>query len=63
MSGILPRMRLFPFVLVPVLTQVSLMAQEPAAKTAIRWETDLAAAQAAAREDGKPVLAYFTFET
>ena len=63
MSDILPRMRLLPIVLVPVLTPLPLTAQEPADTEAIRWEADLAAAQAAAREDGKPVLAYFTFET
>lgn len=31
--------------------------------TPIRWHADLASAQAASRKDGRPVLAYFTFET
>jgi len=29
----------------------------------IAWERDLASAQEAAAKDGRPVLAYFTFET
>jgi len=31
--------------------------------TPIRWHADLAAAQAASKKDGRPVLAYFTFDT
>jgi hypothetical protein len=34
-----------------------------AAPTALVWSRDLAAAEAAQKDDGKPVLAYFTFET
>jgi len=33
------------------------------ATAGIEWEKDLPAARAAAKEDGRPVLAYFTFET
>jgi len=36
-------------------------AQE--APAALVWTRDFAAAQAAQAADGKPVLAYFTFET
>jgi len=31
--------------------------------TPIRWHADLESAQAASKKDGRPVLAYFTFET
>jgi hypothetical protein len=43
----------------------ALGAQKPdsVATPGLEWARDLAAAQAAAKEDGKPVLAYFTFET
>ncbi|MEZ5966801.1 MAG: hypothetical protein R3F56_23380 [Planctomycetota bacterium] len=43
----------------------ALGAQKPAAVATpgLVWETDLAAAHAAAARDGKPVVAYFTFET
>ncbi len=37
--------------------------QEPARPDAIHWEPDLATAKARAAKDGKPVLAYFTFDT
>lgn len=60
---------LAPLWLWPLL--VSPILQEPASKprqpthvpTPIRWHRDLAEAQAASKKDGKPVLAYFTFET
>jgi len=44
---------------------IPLVAQKPAdvATPGMTWEADLAAAHAAAAQDGKPVVAYFTFET
>jgi len=43
----------------------ALAAQKPDTVTTpgLAWEKDLAAAHAAAKADGKPVVAYFTFET
>ena len=48
--------------MVPRILLVALTATLPA-QDAITWEPDLATAQARAAESGKPVLAYFTFET
>lgn len=53
-------MRTFPVAAVLVFAGVAL-AQDPA--PTITWQPDLAAAKAAQAKDGKPVLAYFTFET
>ena len=43
----------------------ALAAQKPdsVSTPGLTWEKDLAAAHAAAKADGKPVVAYFTFET
>lgn len=40
-------------------------AQKPAGVSTpgLEWQVDLAAAHAASARDGKPVVAYFTFET
>jgi hypothetical protein len=46
----------------PLWLFLPLTAQETQAPEAIRWEADLAAAQKAAREDGKPVLAFLTYD-
>lgn len=44
---------------------LSATAQKPASveTPGLVWEADLAAAHAASARDGKPVVAYFTFET
>jgi hypothetical protein len=49
---------------VPAALTVLLVAGAPAQDPpTLTWSRDLAAAQAAQKADGKPVLAYFTFET
>ncbi len=47
----------------PVVLAFALAVHGLAQAPTITWEPDLAAAQAAQQKDGKPVLAYFTFET
>ncbi len=54
-------MRTVPRLLLAAAFSLVLAAQDPAPK--ITWQPDLAAAKAAQAKDGKPVLAYFTFET
>ncbi len=53
-------MRTSPVAAILVFAGVAL-GQDPA--PTITWQPDLAAAKAAQAKDGKPVLAYFTFET
>lgn len=53
-------MRIFPVAAILVFAGEA-FAQDPA--PAITWQPDLTAAKAAQAKDGKPVLAYFTFET
>jgi hypothetical protein len=54
---------LLTFAVVPMLLVPPMLSAQESRPSGIAWQHDLAAAIAQAREAGKPVIAYFTFDT
>lgn len=54
----------WPLLVAPTMQEPASRPQQPThVPTPIHWHQDLAEAQAASKKDGRPVLAYFTFDT